>query len=481
MIDEFITIHKKHKDMKYDIFISYRRTGGKDKARSLKLELERRGYHVFLDFDDLKDSVFDKRIIGAIDEAPIFIIILSKNSLDNCKDDNDWVRKEIEYAISKDKHIIPVNPDKEFKDFPDDVPDNIKQHIGQHQFSTIDFEQLFQESMNKMVRDRIEPEFAHKSSKKWIYIILFLAVLAASVFGYTYMVNNKILREDIAEYIRIVREADSLYAIMKFEESVGLYEEARKYEDKYISTKYANDFNEQVQNKIDEAEIKIEEEKKKAEEEKLAKERQAMEEMIKENEKITQKSEAAKAKKATIINGHECVDLGLSVRWAKYNIGVITYKLTEADDYYGDYFCWGAITNDDTYNNGTKSIVNTEYDAAKANWGNGWMMPTKEQMIELVNNCTWKWVNDYNGIHNLNGYIVRSRKKGYTDKYIFLPASGYREKDSLNKEGDYGFYWSSTPNTSKTNYAYSLDFFSSIYYVIDYARAKAVSIRPVCK
>ena len=41
--------------MKYDVFISYRRVGGKDKARSLKSELERRGYRVFLDFDDLKD------------------------------------------------------------------------------------------------------------------------------------------------------------------------------------------------------------------------------------------------------------------------------------------------------------------------------------------------------------------------------------------------------------------------------------------
>lgn len=102
-------------------------------------------------------------------------------------------------------------------------------------------------------------------------------------------------------------------------------------------------------------------------------------------------------------------------------------------------------------------------------------------MIELVNNCTWKWVDDYNGIDDLNGYMVRSRKKGYTDKYIFLPAAGYYEESSLNEAGDYGFYWSSTPNVSKANYAYSLDFFSSIYYVTDYAKAKAVSIRPVCK
>ena len=98
--------------MKYDIFISYRRIGGKDKARPLKSELEKRGYKVFLDFDDLKDSVFDKRIMDAIDEAPVFLIILSAHALDRCKNENDWVRKEIEYAEMKKKHFVPVNPDR---------------------------------------------------------------------------------------------------------------------------------------------------------------------------------------------------------------------------------------------------------------------------------------------------------------------------------------------------------------------------------
>ena len=52
--------------MAYDIFISYRRDGGKEWARSLKSELDRRGYRVFLDFDELKDGIFDRRIMDAI-------------------------------------------------------------------------------------------------------------------------------------------------------------------------------------------------------------------------------------------------------------------------------------------------------------------------------------------------------------------------------------------------------------------------------
>ncbi len=143
--------------MAYDIFISYRRKGGADKARPLKSELERRGYSVFLDFDELKDGVFDKRIMDAIDEAPIFLVILSAHSLDRCNSADDWVRKEIEYAIEKRRHVIPVDPNKEFDGFPADIPEALKAGLGQHQFSHIDFEQLFKVSIDKMISERIEP------------------------------------------------------------------------------------------------------------------------------------------------------------------------------------------------------------------------------------------------------------------------------------------------------------------------------------
>ena len=152
-----LPLYKYTQTMAYDIFISYRRKGGADKARPLKSELERRGYNVFLDFDELKDGVFDQRIMDAIDEAPIFLVILSAHSLDRCKNDNDWVRKEIEYAISKRRHFVPVDPNKEFDGFPADIPESVKLGLGQHQFSHVDFEQLFKASIDKMVSERIEP------------------------------------------------------------------------------------------------------------------------------------------------------------------------------------------------------------------------------------------------------------------------------------------------------------------------------------
>ena len=143
--------------MAYDIFISYRRDGGKELARPLKSELELRGYRVFLDFDELKDGVFDRRIMEAIDAAPIFMVILSPHALDRCVNADDWVRREIEYALEHDRHFIPIDPDRSFAGFPPDIPDTLKAGLGQHQFSQVMFEQLFKVSVDKMVRERIEP------------------------------------------------------------------------------------------------------------------------------------------------------------------------------------------------------------------------------------------------------------------------------------------------------------------------------------
>lgn len=143
-------------DKHYDIFISYRREGGKNYARVIKPELEKRGFSVFLDFDELKDGKFDQRILDAIDDAPIFMLILSNGCLDRCVNDDDWVRQEILYANRNGKHIIPVEVDKSFRQIPDIVPDDVRNIVGQHQFSQVDTETLLQASMDELVRYRVQ-------------------------------------------------------------------------------------------------------------------------------------------------------------------------------------------------------------------------------------------------------------------------------------------------------------------------------------
>lgn len=139
----------------YDIFISYRRSDGTHTARLFKSEFKNRGYRTFLDFDDLTDGKFDKRIENAILDAPIFLMILTNDYFARCNDKDDWVRREIECALENEKVIIPVNYAGNLNDIPDYLEQDLKDEIGLHQFSTIDAGALFVVSFNKMIEDRV--------------------------------------------------------------------------------------------------------------------------------------------------------------------------------------------------------------------------------------------------------------------------------------------------------------------------------------
>ncbi|MBQ5370375.1 MAG: T9SS C-terminal target domain-containing protein, partial [Bacteroidaceae bacterium] len=109
------------------------------------------------------------------------------------------------------------------------------------------------------------------------------------------------------------------------------------------------------------------------------------------------------------MDGHEYVDLGLSVKWATCNVGA------DSPEDYGDYFAWGETSPKSTYDwstykwckgaydNLTKYNTNSGFgtvdnknqldlsdDAARANWGGSWRMPTDEEFIELGEKCSWK-------------------------------------------------------------------------------------------
>lgn len=191
----------------YDIFISYRREGGRDVARPIKLELEKHGYNVFLDFDELKDGRFNQKIKDAIESAPIFLVILSSHALDRCTNQDDWVRQEIEYAISKKRHIIPVNPDLSFEGFPENLPENIKEGLGLHQYSDILFGQLFEESVRKMVRERIVPYVQSPRRKKkilWLYIGIISVTITIMLLLVFWFFKSKACVTDISNLSHFV-------------------------------------------------------------------------------------------------------------------------------------------------------------------------------------------------------------------------------------------------------------------------------------
>ena len=173
-------------------------------------------------------------------------------------------------------------------------------------------------------------------------------------------------------------------------------------------------------------------------------------------------------------DGHEYVDLGLSVKWATCNVGA-----SKPEDY-GDYFAWGETSTKSSYTQ-SNSVTdgkkmgdikgNSSYDAARANWGGNWRMPTEAEMQELMDKCTWTWTTQ-NGV---NGYKVT----GPNGNKIFLPATGGRAGSSLNYAGSGGYYWSSTPGESDGRYAYGPTFDSAVHRMVYGSRYYGRCIRPV--
>ncbi len=196
----------------------------------------------------------------------------------------------------------------------------------------------------------------------------------------------------------------------------------------------------------------------------------------------------------------EWVDLGLSVKWATFNVGA------SKPEEYGDYFAWGETKPKDYYDwstykwcNGSsdtltkydvfssrgavdhKTVLDLEDDAACVNWGGLWRMPTLAEWTELRDNCIWTWTSDFQGT-GVAGQIVTSTKSGYTDKSIFLPAAGFRYYTDLYDDGSFGQYLSSSLYTSQPLYARSAYFGSDYYVYLDgsgHDRCNGLSVRPV--
>ena len=169
---------------------------------------------------------------------------------------------------------------------------------------------------------------------------------------------------------------------------------------------------------------------------------------------------------AMSIPAGEAIDLGLSVKWASWNVGA------DSPEEYGDYFAWGETTTKSSYSSDnsvtyglsiseleSRGIIDADgnltaaYDAATANWGDEWRMPTKAEQDELRTECDWEWTK----MNGVNGYKVT----GPNGNSIFLPAAGYRSGTSLLYAGPSGFYWSATPYSSYSAYYICLD---SYYY-----------------
>ena len=193
-------------------------------------------------------------------------------------------------------------------------------------------------------------------------------------------------------------------------------------------------------------------------------------------------------------DGHEYVDLGLpsGLLWATCNVGA------DSPEDYGDYFAWGETqpksdyswstyqycmgsyntltkycnNSSEGYNGFTDNLTTLlpEDDAATANWGSDWRMPTEEEWQELLDNTAVTWTTQ-NGV---NGCLFTASN----GNSLFLPAAGHRGNSSLYEAGALGEYWSSSLS-DYSNSAWHLYFNSGNYSICSYSRYLGVSVRPV--
>ena len=156
---------------------------------------------------------------------------------------------------------------------------------------------------------------------------------------------------------------------------------------------------------------------------------------------IELKSEIVKENPKVKITEGQMVDLGLSVKWAGWNIGA------KSPEEYGGYYAWGETVEKYNYSEdyytcdynelSKMNIGGTEYDVAKAKWGNNWRMPSKEDFSELMNECKWSLIR-YKDVYG-------ARIEGPNGNSIFMPIPGVKVGTKLVDERVTSYYWIDSP------------------------------------
>ena len=190
---------------------------------------------------------------------------------------------------------------------------------------------------------------------------------------------------------------------------------------------------------------------------------------------------------------YEAVDLGLSVKWATFNVGA-----TKPEEY-GDYFAWGETAPKDEYTwpnykhcygsatslikycsyssfgrVDNKEILESEDDAAQMNWGANWRMPTLDELEELKENCGWAVV-------TINGVRCQKATSYINGNSIIFPLAGCKDGETLRQATYNGYYWGSKSYGNSAASALTLwtDVYNNSTDAVGY-KGLGFSVRPVC-
>lgn len=164
---------------KYSVFISYRRTGF-ETANLIAEKLRSMGYSVFFDVESLRGGKFNEQLFQVIDKCTDMVLVLPKDALDRCADKDDWVRKEVMYAMLKQKNIVPVMLN-DF-DWPNPMPSGMED-LKDYQAVTASDRNTFDLAMQRLASYLKAPHRNRIMMTRIIGIIALVLVLLGILFG----------------------------------------------------------------------------------------------------------------------------------------------------------------------------------------------------------------------------------------------------------------------------------------------------------
>ena len=419
--------------MTYDIFISYRRKGGAERAELLKAIFMQHGYQeskIFMDTHSLRGGDFKIKLTDAIKESHNVVVLITRGCFDDIKENDYWVY-EIAKALEYKKNIIPVLFDGINSIQGENLP---KALIDLPSHNAVGYNHEYTDAFYKKLLSFLITDNYSES-------IPFSMNSIGSASGSPL----KPSKSSIKEYIKANKISLACIIILLLAGLVA----STVISNNYNKTEKATDY----RTKGDFIDLGL-----------------------------NTNPKSSTEKLIYPITQGVFIDLGLSVNWASCNIGASSPEKA------GNYFSWGEIAEKDEYTRETyayryshygytetmriaNDISGTEYDAATVLKGGKYRMPTKEEMKELIKECKWEFykINDIDGM----------KVTGKNGNSIFIPETGHKNNLSLD---NMSFYWTSTAHDYGNPYSLYISAFPSESKVdlVTYIGAEyGLPIRPV--
>ena len=167
----------------------------------------------------------------------------------------------------------------------------------------------------------------------------------------------------------------------------------------------------------------------------------------------------------------DLVDLGLSTKWAKYNVGASDEKQLGGLFGFGDMTGFQTSINLEDY--ASADIYKTDRDVANKVYGSWVTMPTIDEFEELFTECKKEWVED------TENHVAGYKFTGPNGNSIFLPAAGTRTQGNVSGEGLNGYYLSGSINATDNRFAMAYSFDQNVARRTSTPVYQALAIRPV--